>query len=117
LAHRSATAAKEIKILIDDAVNQTDEGRSLVEKADTAMQEMVTNVDNMAQVMSEIAQASHEQSEGIAQINQAVGLLDSSTQQNAALAEESTASAHSLQTQAYLLNDLVSVFKLNESPS
>ncbi len=115
LAHRSATAAKEIKILIHDSVNQIDEGRNLVVKADTAMQEMVVNVDNTAQVMSEIAQASHEQSEGIRQINHAVSQLDTTTQQNAALVEKSAAAAQSLQEQAHLLSSLVGMFKLRDS--
>ncbi|PLZ04431.1 hypothetical protein CY652_01865 [Burkholderia sp. WAC0059] len=112
LAQKSATAAKEIKGLIDDSVNQIEEGRTTVEKADSAIQEMVVNAGRMSQIVNEIAQASREQHDGINQINQAVGLIDSATQQNAALVEEAAAASKSLQEQAGTLEQVVGVFKL-----
>ncbi|WP_081005652.1 methyl-accepting chemotaxis protein [Trabulsiella odontotermitis] len=115
LAQRSASAAREIKELIDDSVSRIASGRSLVEKADGGMVEIVTNVQNMNQLIEEIAQASREQSDGIAQINSAMGQIDTTTQQNAALVEESAAAATSMQEQSRVLQDMVSVFRLNEA--
>ncbi|EPC3782195.1 methyl-accepting chemotaxis protein, partial [Citrobacter farmeri] len=89
-------------------------GRNLVEKADGGMTGIVTNVQNMTQLIEEIAQASREQSDGIAQINSAMGQIDTTTQQNAALVEESAAAAASMQEQSRVLQDMVSVFSLNE---
>lgn len=114
LAQRSASAAREIKELIDDSVSRIASGRNLVEKADGGMTGIVTNVQNMTQLIEEIAQASREQSDGIAQINSAMGQIDTTTQQNAALVEESAAAAASMQEQSRVLQDMVSVFSLNE---
>lgn len=114
LAQRSASAAREIKELIDDSVSRIASGRNLVEKADGGMAGIVTNVQNMTQLIEEIAQASREQSDGIAQINSAMGQIDTTTQQNAALVEESAAAAASMQEQSRVLQDMVSVFSLNE---
>ncbi|HFN6477528.1 TPA: methyl-accepting chemotaxis protein [Citrobacter farmeri] len=114
LAQRSASAAREIKELIDDTVSRIASGRNLVEKADGGMAGIVTNVQNMTQLIEEIAQASREQSDGIAQINSAMGQIDTTTQQNAALVEESAAAAASMQEQSRVLQDMVSVFSLNE---
>ncbi|HAT2745123.1 TPA: HAMP domain-containing protein [Citrobacter farmeri] len=100
LAQRSASAAREIKELIDDSVSRIASGRNLVEKADGGMTGIVTNVQNMTQLIEEIAQASREQSDGIAQINSAMGQIDTTTQQNAALVEESAAAAASMQEQS-----------------
>lgn len=114
LAQRSASAAREIKELIDDSVSRIASGRSLVEKADGGMVEIVTNVQNMTQLIEEISQASREQSDGIAQINSAMGQIDTTTQQNAALVEQSAAAATSMQEQSRVLQEMVSVFRLNE---
>jgi methyl-accepting chemotaxis protein len=115
LAQRSASAAREIKELIDDSVSRIATGRTLVEKADGGMVEIVTNVQNMSQLIEEIAQASREQSDGIAQINSAMGQIDTTTQQNAALVEESAAAAASMQEQSQVLQAMVSAFHLSES--
>ncbi|WP_313685020.1 methyl-accepting chemotaxis protein [Pantoea sp.] len=115
LAQRSASAAHEIKILIDDTVSRVASGKDLVEKADGGMSEMVGNVHNMAQIIDEIAQASREQSEGIGQINLAMGQIDTTTHQNAALVHQSAAAAASMQEQARALQELVGVFRLNET--
>ncbi|WJV68643.1 methyl-accepting chemotaxis protein [Pectobacteriaceae bacterium CE70] len=112
LAQRSATAAKEIKELIDDSVEKVLDGMSLVENTELTMGSVIQNVQNVNGIINEIAQASHEQSDGINQINLAVGQIDTTTQQNAALVEESAAAARSLQDQAQNLTRMVSVFKL-----
>ncbi|TCL05059.1 methyl-accepting chemotaxis protein [Sodalis ligni] len=115
LAQRSATAAKEIKNLIDESVNQIHDGMKLVEEAGTSMADMVANVNNVTDIIKEISQASNEQSDGIHQINVAVGQIDSSTQQNAALVEEAASAAVSLQAQAASLTQIVSTFKLTSA--
>ncbi|MFC6280733.1 MULTISPECIES: methyl-accepting chemotaxis protein [Polaromonas] len=113
LAQRSATAAKEIKTLIDDSVHKVEEGSSQVAEAGRTMGEIVDSVKRVTDIMAEITAASHEQSSGIEQINQAITQMDQVTQQNAALVEEAAAAAQSLQEQAGGLSQLVSVFKLD----
>ncbi|AXW85910.1 chemotaxis protein [Lonsdalea britannica] len=115
LAQRSATAAKEIKELIDDSVSKIQEGMQLVDSAEDNMSSLTTHVQDVNEIISEISQASGEQSDGINQINIAVGQIDSTTQQNAALVEESASAALSLQSQATMLTDAVSTFKLSHS--
>lgn len=100
LAQRSATAAKEIKALIDDSVDKVGSGSKLVEQAGATMSEMVESVRRVTAIMADIATASREQSAGIEQINQAVIEMDNSTQQNAALVEQAAATSALLQTQA-----------------
>jgi methyl-accepting chemotaxis protein len=114
LAQRSATAAKEIKQLIDASVTQVDIGQHLVEQAGSTMTELVASVQRVTDIMGEISSANHEQEAGIAQINLAVTDMDAVTQQNAALVEEAAAAASSLQDQAVQLAEAVSVFKLAE---
>ncbi|MFZ6862423.1 methyl-accepting chemotaxis protein [Undibacterium sp. Ji67W] len=115
LAQRSASAAKEIKTLIDNSVEKVDSGTKLVDQAGVAMTNIVTSIQKVSDVVSEISNASHEQSSGIDQINQAVIHMDGTTQQNAALVEQAAAAASSLQEQANKLTQVVSVFKLNGS--
>ncbi|NMM28707.1 MAG: HAMP domain-containing protein [Glaciimonas sp.] len=112
LAQRSASAAKEIKALIDDSVRQVDQGSKLVDAAGQTMSEIVSSVKRVADIMSEITAASQEQSAGIEEVNQAIGQMDEMTQQNAALVEQAAAAAESLQDQAKSLAQAVSVFKL-----
>ncbi|MRX07984.1 HAMP domain-containing protein [Pseudoduganella sp. FT25W] len=114
LAQRSAAAAKEIKVLIDDSVQKIQLGTTLVEQAGTTMTTLVGNVHQVTQIVGEIANASREQSEGIDQVNQAVAQMDQVTQQNAALVEEAAAATQSLQDQASELQQTVSVFKIND---
>ncbi|MFL6707035.1 MAG: methyl-accepting chemotaxis protein [Massilia sp.] len=114
LAQRSASAAKEIKQLIDASVTQVDLGQHLVQQAGTTMTELVSSVQRVTDIMGEISSASHEQEAGIQQINRAVTEMDAVTQQNAALVEEAAAAASSLQDQAVQLAEAVSVFKLAE---
>ncbi|WP_373990894.1 methyl-accepting chemotaxis protein [Duganella sp. BuS-21] len=114
LAQRSAGAAKEIKMLIDDSVEKVGAGTKLVGQAGVTMEEVVSSVRRVTDIMSEIANASQEQSAGIAQVNQSIIEMDSMTQQNAALVEEAAAAAQSLQDQAGELSRVVSIFKLVE---
>ncbi len=112
LAQRSANAAKEIKMLINDSVDKVDMGGRLVNDAGATIQKVMVSVRQVSDIMGEIAAASEEQSSGIEQINQAVVQMDEVTQQNAALVEESAAAATSLQEQAASLARTVSVFVL-----
>jgi methyl-accepting chemotaxis protein len=116
LAQRSAAAAKEIKVLIDDSVGKVDAGSALVSQAGMTMSEVVDSIQRVTDIMGEITSASAEQSSGIEQVNQAIGQMDQVTQQNAALVEEAAAAAASLQEQADALADVVSVFKLAAAP-
>lgn len=113
LAQRSAGAAKEIKELISDSVSKTTEGTVQVENAGKTMDEVVTSVKRVSDIIAEIAAASIEQSTGIDQVNTAVASMDETTQQNAALVEQAAAAAESLLEQANALNDAVGVFKLD----
>ncbi|MDA8129701.1 MAG: methyl-accepting chemotaxis protein [Betaproteobacteria bacterium] len=113
LAQRSAGAAKEIKTLIEDSVHKVETGGKLVDEAGKTMDDIVTSVKRVTDIMSEIAAASQEQSSGIEQVNQAVAQMDEVTQQNASLVEEAAAAAESLQEQAAKLAEAVSVFRLD----
>lgn len=112
LAHRSATAAKEIKLLIGNSVAKVDNGSKLVHQAGVTMSEVVESVRRVGDIISEISAAGREQTLGIEQINQAIMQMDSVTQQNAALVEQSAAAAESLQDQAASLEKVVSMFVL-----
>ena len=114
LAQKSASSASEIRELIESSTSQTQDGMNLVEKASALINGMVGNVEEMDVILREIRQASHEQTEGISQINSAIGLIDATTQQNSALVEESVAAAASLNEQAMHLKELVRVFRVNE---
>ncbi|MFL9924778.1 methyl-accepting chemotaxis protein [Herbaspirillum lusitanum] len=112
LAQRSASAAKEIKTLIDDSVANVDTGSKLVEQAGTTMSDVVASVRRVTDIVAEISASSQEQSTGIEQVNQAVVQMDEVTQQNAALVEQAAAAAASMQDQATRLSRAVSFFKL-----
>ena len=112
LAQRSASAAKEIKTLIEDSVSKVEVGGKLVDETGRTMDEIVSSVKRVTDIMSEIAAASQEQSAGIEQVNQAVGQMDEITQQNAALVEQAAAAAESMADQAGKLTELVGAFKL-----
>ncbi len=114
LAQRSATAAKEIKELIGDSVGKVDAGSRLVQQAGMTMAEVVDSIHRVTDIMGEITTASVEQSSGIEQVNRAIADMDSVTQQNAALVEQATAAAAAMQEQAQALEDMVTVFKLDE---
>ena len=113
LAQRSATAAKEIKLLINDSVHQVDTGSRLVSEAGATMEEVLASVRQVNEIMTEISAASREQSAGIEQVNQAITEMDLVTQQNATLVEEATVASRSMQDQAATLQQLVAVFQLD----
>jgi methyl-accepting chemotaxis protein len=113
LAQRSASAAREIKALIQASVDRTSEGAQMVNTAGQAMQRIVSTVQEVHALIENITRASTEQGSGIGQVNQAVGALDDMTQQNAALVEQSAAAAQSLHEQAQRLSAAVSRFKLS----
>jgi len=117
LAQRSAAAAKEIKGLIDDSVGKVSTGTELVSRAGQTMDEVVSSIKRVTDIMGEIAAASQEQTRGIEQVNQAITQMDQVTQQNAALVEEASAAAQSMREQAGSLVEAVSVFKLAGSPA
>lgn len=112
LAQRAATAAGEIKHLIDDSVVRVSGGTKLVSQAGLTMEEIVNSVRGVTAMMSEISDASTEQTSGIQQVNQAIGQMDDVTQQNAALVEQAAAAAESLEEQAQSLSDTVAQFKV-----
>ncbi|HEY4084071.1 MAG TPA: methyl-accepting chemotaxis protein [Burkholderiaceae bacterium] len=112
LAQRSATAAREIKTLIEASVGRVEQGTKLVGEAGGAMRDMVEAIRRVTDVMATITAASNEQSVGVAQVGEAVAQMDQMTQQNAALVEETAAAADGLRQQARQLVDAVAVFKL-----
>ena len=114
LAGRSAEAAREVQVLITDAVNKAEMGNAQAAQAGTSMQEIVSGIQRVAGIVDEIALASREQASGLAQINQAVSHLDGGTQQNAALVEQSSAAAAALQQQAHHLAEVADTFRLEE---
>lgn len=114
LAQRSAAAAKEIKGLISDSVERVESGNKQVDHAGRTMEEVVASIKRVAKIVTDISDASREQSQGIEQVSQAVSQMDEVTQQNAALVEEAAAAAESLEEQAGALSSLVAVFKVSE---
>jgi len=116
LAQRSAQAAKEINALIADSVATVGGGTRLVDEAGRTMGEIVSQVRRVTGLIGEISSATREQSSGIGQVNQAVRQLDDTTQQNAALVEQSAAAAQSLNLQARRLSNAVAVFRLESTP-
>ena len=117
LAQRSAAAAKEIKGLIGDSVAKVDDGARLVDEAGSTMEEIVTSVKRVTDIMAEISLASQEQSAGIEQVNRAIGQMDETTQQNATLVEQAGTAASALQDEAESLAQLVSIFRLGAAAS
>ena len=115
LAGRSAEAAREIKDLISASVERVETGTALVDRAGQTMAEVVGAIRRVTDIMGEISAASTEQSQGVAQVGEAVAQMDQVTQQNAALVEEMAAAAASLNTQAQELVDTVSVFQLERA--
>jgi methyl-accepting chemotaxis protein len=118
LAQRSASAAKEIKALIDDSVAKVGSGSELVQKAGSTMHEVVASVKRVTEIMGEISIASTEQSAGIEEVSVAIGDMDGMTQQNMALVEEASAAALEMQQQATALSHVVDLFKVSaEQPA
>ncbi|MBL8361353.1 MAG: MCP four helix bundle domain-containing protein [Rubrivivax sp.] len=113
LAQRSAEAAREIKSLISTSVERVERGGALVDRAGETMREIVQSIRRVTDIMGEISTASTEQSAGVGQIGEAVSNMDKTTQQNAALVEESAAAAESLRQQAEQLVRAVAVFRVS----
>ena len=113
LAQRSAESAKEIRGLIENSVSRVDAGAKLVEQAGKTMEELVVAVKKVAEIMTELATASTEQSSGIEQINRAITQMDTVVQMNASLVEEATAAATSMASQADNLRHAVAQFRTN----
>ncbi len=113
LAQRSAAAAREIKALITDSVDKVEGGSRLVAEAGRTMDEIVTSIRRVTEIVSEISAASNEQSAGIAQVNLAITQMDEVTQQNAALVEQAAAAAEALEEQAGNLQVSVASFKID----
>ena len=113
LAQRCSGAAKEIKTMIEDSVGRVQTGLGLVTGAGVTMEEIVTRVEVVVGIMTSIAAGSEAQTNGIEQINSAIGQLERFTQQNAALVEEAAAASHSLQDQSARLAELVDGFKID----
>ncbi|AZP33727.1 methyl-accepting chemotaxis protein [Cronobacter sakazakii] len=117
LSQRSAQAAKDIALLIDESVNRIKTGSTLASRAGETMNEVVSSVTRVNDIMEEISSASQEQSRGIEQIARAVGKLDATTQQNATLVSASSAAAGELGTEAARLRQLAGAFRLNTQPT
>jgi methyl-accepting chemotaxis protein len=117
LAQRSAAAAREIKALIGDSVEKVGAGARLVDDAGAAMDDIVTRVHRVTEIMAGIAEASQEQLAGIQQVNEAIVQMDQTTQQNAALVEQASAAAGTMQEQARRLHETVGVFRLEAAPA
>ncbi|AIV60065.1 methyl-accepting chemotaxis protein [Burkholderia pseudomallei] len=112
LAHRSATAAKDVKELIHESIRHVTDGSSLFQRADDAIRSVNASIKSVDTVVSEIAKASEQQSDGIEQVNAAITQMDEVTQRNAALVEESAAASASLREQAEHMGKLVGRFVL-----
>ena len=112
LAGRSATAAKEIKQLIQDSVKKVEDGSVLVTQSGQTLEQIVLSVKKVSDIVAEIAAASREQSSGIEQVNKAVMQMDEMTQQNAALVEEASAASQSMAEQARALNEMMAHYRI-----
>jgi len=114
LAGRSATAAKEIKSLIQDSVKKVDDGSLLVTQSGQTLEQIVTSIKKVSDIVAEIAAASREQSAGIEQVSRAVTQMDELTQQNGALVEQATAASQAMAQQSRELNDMMARYQLSE---
>ena len=114
LAQRSADAAKEIKSLITDSMGKVEDGGQLVERSGQTLQEIVTAIKKVSDIVAEIAAATREQADGIEQVNKAILQMDQATQQNAALVEQTAAASHAMSDQAQELQRLMDFFKLDD---
>ncbi|MBS0151865.1 MAG: MCP four helix bundle domain-containing protein [Nitrospira sp.] len=112
LARRSATAAKEIKDLIKESIQRVSEGTKLVDQSGKTLEEIMTSVKRVSDIVAEISAASQEQASGIEEVNKAIMAMDETTQQNAALVEETTSASQSMKDQAQELMRKIDVFKI-----
>jgi methyl-accepting chemotaxis protein len=117
LAGRSATAAKQIKALIQDSGAKVEEGSRLVDESGRTLEKIITAIKKVTDIVAEIAAASREQSLGIDQVNKAVGQMDTTTQQNAALVEEAAAASQAIAEQTQALARMIAHFRLGSLES
>jgi len=117
LAGRSATAAKEIKELIEDSVQKVTDGSHLVNQSGETLEQIMDSVRQVAQIVGDISSASQEQAQGIEQVNKAIIEMDTSTQENTSLVEEAAAAAESMSEQSNELNSLVGFFQIGDQSS
>ncbi|MEK9968150.1 MAG: methyl-accepting chemotaxis protein, partial [Ferrovibrio sp.] len=117
LAQRSANASKDIKALISESNAQVKTGAALVNQTGSSLTDIVTAIKKVSDIVAEIAAASREQATGLDQVNTAVGSMDEMTQRNAALVEETSASAQSLTQQAQRLSQMVGFFRTDQTPT
>lgn len=115
LAQRSATAAKEISALIKDSVQKVGDGQQLANASKATLDEIITHVKRVADLVGEISAASQEQANGVEQVNKAISQMDQVTQQNASLVEEASATAEEMSAESKQLLELVGFFKTDES--
>ena len=115
LAQRSATAAKEIKGLINESIQRVNDGSELVNQSGKTLEEIVSSVKRVTDIIAEISAASQEQASGIDQVNKAIMQMDETTQQNAALVEETTSASQSMKEQAKELMQQVEIFKVSQA--
>ncbi len=115
LAGRSATAAKEIKDLIEESVNKIEGGSELVGKSGTTLEHIVTSVTEVVEIVDSIAFATQEQRQGIEQVNRSIAQIDETTQDNAALVEESANASRSMRDQAQHLKEMIGFFRTNST--
>jgi methyl-accepting chemotaxis protein len=115
LAGRSATAAKEIKSLIQDSVQKVEDGSRLVTHSGQALEQIVMSVKKVSDIVAEIAAASREQSSGIDQVNRAVLEMEEMTQRNAALVEQATAASQAMTGQARTLNAMMARYRISDA--
>lgn len=115
LSQRSASAAKEIKDLIRDSVSKVESGSTLVNQSGETLTDIVNSVEKVALMINDVTNAAMEQNSGIGQINQAITQMDSMTQQNAALVEETSAASRSMSEEANNMNSMISFFRLSGS--
>jgi methyl-accepting chemotaxis protein len=115
LAQRSSQAAKDIKDLIVNSSVQVRDGVDLVNRAGTALNEIVGSIRQVADIVSEIASASSEQASGLDQVTKALHQMDEATQQNSALVEENAATAKTLENQQGAMSERVNLFRIGEA--
>ncbi|MBS0153193.1 MAG: PAS domain S-box protein [Nitrospira sp.] len=117
LAQRSATAAKEIKGLINESIQRVTDGSELVDQSGKTLEEIVHSVKRVSDIIEEITAASQEQASGIDQVNKAIMAMDETTQQNAALVEETTSASQSMKEQAKELMRQIDTFRIDHAAS
>lgn len=116
LAQRSASAAKQIKEMIEDSLNKVQVGDDIVKKSVVSLKEIINNIDMLSQTMEEISMSSNEQATGVDEVNRAISQIDASTQQHASTVEELASTSDNLNNEAKYLSEIFSRFKVSQEP-